>query len=355
MSSTDPFGVPQQPQQPPFAQGQAPGYGQVPSATQPYPGAPGPYPGAPSHYPGAPAPYPGGPAFGGYAVSNKSFLVTWLLSLLVGVLGVDRFYLGKVGTGLLKLLTFGGLGIWALVDLILVLTNKQRDSRGLPLEGYDQHKKVALIVTGVVILLSIIFNSARGGSGAVSASDVSTVNDSVAAPTATAKPTPTKDPAVAAAEAEAAAKAKAEADAAAKAKTEADAAAKAKADADAAAAKAKADADAAAAKAAADAEAAAKRGTVSQQNALGSANDYLDFTAFSRTGLIKQLEYEKYSSEDATWAVDRVTVDWNVQAAKAAKQYLEFTSFSRSGLVDQLLYEGYTPEQAEYGVSTTGL
>jgi hypothetical protein len=106
---------------------------------------------------------------GGYGVSNKSFLVTWLLSLLLGVLGVDRFYLGKVGTGLLKLFTFGGVGIWALIDLILVLTNKQRDKHGLPLEGYDKHKKVALIVTGVFILLSIIFNSTRGPSAPVSA------------------------------------------------------------------------------------------------------------------------------------------------------------------------------------------
>lgn len=279
------------------------------------------------------APYPPNYGYGQPPVSNKSFLATWLLSLLLGVFGVDRFYLGKVGTGILKLVTFGGLGIWALIDLILVLANKTRDKRGLPLEGYDRHKKVALIVTGVVILLSIVVNSARAGSAPSSAPVVSTPKVATAAQTASATPAPTKDPAVAAAEAEAAAKAKAEADATAKAKAEADAAAKAQA----------------------EAEAAAKRGTVSQQNALRKAADYLDYTAFSRTGLIEQLVYEKYSAEDSTWAVDRVTVDWNEQAAKKAKDYLDYTSFSRSGLVEQLLYEGFTPEQAEYGVSTTGL
>jgi hypothetical protein len=283
------------------------------------------------------APYPPALSHGQAQQSNKSFLVTWLLSLLLGVLGVDRFYLGKVGTGILKLITLGGIGIWALIDLILVLTNKTRDKQGLPLEGYDKHKKVALIVTGVVILLSIIVNSARAGSGPSAAPASSTPKASATTPSATPSATPTKDPAVAAAEA------KAKADADAKAKADAAAAARAKADAD------------AAAKAAAEADAAAKRGTVSQQNALRKAGDYLKYTAFSRPGLIGQLEYEKYSTDDATWAVDRVTVDWNEQAAKKAKSYLEYSSFSRSGLVDQLLYEGYSPEQAEYGVSKTGL
>ena len=88
-----------------------------------------------------------------------------------------------------------------------------------------------------------------------------------------------------------------------------------------------------------------------QENALRTARDYLDYTAFSRQGLIEQLEYEGYSIEDATWAVDNVTVDWNQQAALMARQYLDYTAFSRQGLIDQLLYEGFTPEQAEYGVA----
>lgn len=306
--------------------------------------------------------------------SNKSFLVTWLLSLLLGVLGVDRFYLGKVGTGILKLITFGGLGIWALIDLILVLANKTRDRQGLTLEGYDKHKKVALIVTGAFILISIIFNATRGEAAPNSGTAVSSVDDSaVASAAATPVETTTQDPAIAKAEADAAAKeakakadaeAKAKADAAAKAKAEADAAAKeakAKAAAEAkakAAAEAKAKADAAAkakAEAAAAAKAAAEAGTISQQNALRKAESYLDFTAFSRTELISQLEYNKFSVADATWAVDRVTVDWNEQSVKKAKSYLEFTAFSRAELIDQLLYNGFTPAQAEYGVSKTGL
>jgi colicin import membrane protein len=162
-------------------------------------------------------------------------------------------------------------------------------------------------------------------------------------PTADSTPTPEEIAAEAArAEQEAAdATAKAEADAAQKVADEA------------AAAEAAA-ADAAEAAAAAAAEEAA-RGTVSQQNALRGAQNYLGYTAFSRTGLIEQLEFEGYSTADATWGVDRVSVDWNEQAAKSAKNYLSYTSFSHSGLVDQLIFEGFTPEQAEYGVAQTGL
>lgn len=96
---------------------------------------------------------------------------------------------------------------------------------------------------------------------------------------------------------------------------------------------------------------------VSQRNAVRAAQDYLDYTAFSRQGLISQLvTIDDYSSADATYAVDGLSVDWNEQAAKSAQDYLDYTAFSRSGLTDQLTsIDGYTPAQAAYGVAQTGL
>lgn len=95
--------------------------------------------------------------------------------------------------------------------------------------------------------------------------------------------------------------------------------------------------------------------TGGQRNAVRSANSYLDYTSFSRQGLIEQLEFEDYSTEDATFAVDYVAPDWYEQAAKSAEGYLDYTSFSRQGLIDQLVYEGFTYEQAQYGVDQTGI
>lgn len=64
-------------------------------------------------------------------VSSKSRLVALLLCFFFGVLGVHRFYVGKVGTGILQLVTFGGIGIWALIDLILIAVGSFTDKEGL--------------------------------------------------------------------------------------------------------------------------------------------------------------------------------------------------------------------------------
>ncbi|WP_303203898.1 Ltp family lipoprotein [Raoultibacter timonensis] len=95
--------------------------------------------------------------------------------------------------------------------------------------------------------------------------------------------------------------------------------------------------------------------TKSQSNAVKKAKDYLSFMAFSYDGLIDQLEYEKFSYDDAVYGVDNCGADWNEQAAKKAEEYLDFMSFSRDGLIEQLQYEGFTYDQAAYGVDSVGL
>ena len=53
-----------------------------------------------------------------------------VLSILLGEIGVDRFYLGYTGLGILKLITFGGAGIWWLIDVIRIATGSMKDSKG---------------------------------------------------------------------------------------------------------------------------------------------------------------------------------------------------------------------------------
>ena len=85
------------------------------------------------------------------------------------------------------------------------------------------------------------------------------------------------------------------------------------------------------------------------------AASYLKTSAFSRSGLITQLEFEGFTNLEAVFGTDAQSADWNVQAGKKAASYLKTQSFSRSGLIEQLLFEGFTQAQAEFGVGTTGL
>ena len=66
--------------------------------------------------------------------STTDWLTLFLLTFFVGVLGVHRFYVGKIGTGFLMLLTLGGLGVWFLVDLILVVSGQftNKDGQKIP-------------------------------------------------------------------------------------------------------------------------------------------------------------------------------------------------------------------------------
>ena len=95
--------------------------------------------------------------------------------------------------------------------------------------------------------------------------------------------------------------------------------------------------------------------TLSQKNAVRKAEQYLRTMPFSKSGLIAQLEFEGFSTEDATYAVNKIDVNWKEQAVKKAKSYLDTMAFSRSGLIEQLEFEGFTTEEATYAVDQIGL
>jgi hypothetical protein len=101
--------------------------------------------------------------------------------------------------------------------------------------------------------------------------------------------------------------------------------------------------------------------TVPQQNAIKSAQSYLQMSGMSRAGLIHQLTAqagEGYKRKDAVFAVNHIKVDWKKEAVQSAKGYLDMGGMSRASLIQQLTSkagEQFTRAQAEYAADKVGL
>ena len=117
-------------QQPPY-QGQSGPYQQPPSGPYQQPGYQQPYQQPGYQQPGYPPQGPGVPMQ--YAGQQKDWLTTLLLCLFTGGLGGHRYYTGYTTIGIIQTVTLGGCGIWALIDLIQIVTDNYKDANGLPL------------------------------------------------------------------------------------------------------------------------------------------------------------------------------------------------------------------------------
>ncbi len=285
-----------------------------------------------------------------FGFPQKSFITTWLLSLLLGGLGIDRFYLGKIGTGILKLVTFGGFGIWTLIDLIITLAGAQKDKHGLPLEGYQQHKKMAWIVTGILLVISLLF-----GILTLKADTSETVvrSDAASAPSQAAADA---DDAVEAPAADEASEEPARESKAAKAPEKK--AKKAPVSDSKPVEEPATSADENSDDSASNDDAADDSSDVPVEytSALKSAETYSDMMHMSKRGVYDQLtsEYgEKFSKKAAQYAIDHVHADWNKNALETAKTYQDDMHMSPAAIHDQLTSEygeKFTESQADYAI-----
>ena len=136
----------------------AAGHANAAGPSAPYP----PYPPSPQ---GPPPPQAYAPPAPRNPTPPRDYLHAWLYSLFLGVFGGDRFYLGKVGTGILKLITLGGFGLWWAIDLILTILGAQADDQRRPLADYERWRKISWIITGIVVGILVLLAITRSMMG----------------------------------------------------------------------------------------------------------------------------------------------------------------------------------------------
>lgn len=231
-----------------------------------------------------------------HGVAQKKWFTAFVLSLILGGLGVDRFYLGKVGTGILKLITFGGLGLWYLIDLILIVTRNMSGVEWVD-DGKDD-KRNALIVFVVVAALGLIIAVATPKTETPTTNSSETTQQTSNEPEPVAEETKKEEPV----------------------KEEPSVPAEYK-------------------------------------SALAKANSYANTMDMSKQGVYDQLvsEYgEQFSKEAAQYAIDNVQADWNANALAKAKSYQEQQNMSPAAIRDQLVSEygeKFTAAEADYAIA----
>lgn len=100
-------------------------------------------------------------------MEKKSFLITEILCFLLGFLGVHRYYTGYIGLGILQTLTFGGCGIWALIDFIFISMGKYKDAKGQELEDYNQTIGVGALVLALASAILSTFGPKSSTPGTI--------------------------------------------------------------------------------------------------------------------------------------------------------------------------------------------
>jgi len=239
-------------------------------------------------------------------IGTKDFTVAWILSLLLGGLGIDRFYLGKIGTGILKLITFAGFGIWYLIDLIIILAGGASDKWGNALAKEPKSRGKYWAISAAVIVALLIFSSI---SNAINGTRTTSSRDENVGNGASSIDTPAPSPA----------------------KTELPTPVQTKAP--------------------------EPKIPSEYKSALKQAQDYSDLLHLSKAGLYDQLVSEyggQFSAEAAQYAIDNVKADWNANALAQAVDYQNSLSLSPSAIRDQLTSEyggKFLPEEADYAIA----